>query len=69
MVVAAAVAGLGMGLVPRLLIGTELETGQLVIPVERSLAVTQGYYFAYPERVRPSDALGAFERWMLSVAR
>ncbi|CBJ36012.1 LysR substrate-binding domain-containing protein [Ralstonia solanacearum] len=69
MVVAAAVAGLGIGLVPKLLIGTELETGQLVIPVERSLAVAQGYYFAHPEGVRPSDALGIFEQWILSLAR
>ncbi|WP_124982274.1 LysR substrate-binding domain-containing protein [Ralstonia solanacearum] len=69
MVVAAAVAGLGIGLVPRFLIEMELETGQLVIPVERSLEVAQGYYFAHPESVKASDALSTFEQWILSLAR
>lgn len=69
MVVAAAVAGLGIGLVPKLLIERELEARQLVVPTDRRLEVAQGYYFAHPEGVKPSDALSAFKDWILSLSR
>jgi len=68
MMTAAAAAGLGIGLAPRLLIERELETGQLVIPVERGLDVSQGYYFAYPEGRPHVPALDAFRDWVLALS-
>ncbi|MNT72654.1 Glycine cleavage system transcriptional activator [compost metagenome] len=68
MMTAAATAGLGIGLAPRLLIERELETGQLVIPVERVLDVSQGYYFAYPEDGPHAPALDAFRDWVLGLS-
>jgi DNA-binding transcriptional LysR family regulator len=69
MMTAAAAAGLGIGLAPRLLIERELETGQLVIPVDRVLDASQGYYFAYPEGRPPSQALDAFQAWILGLSQ
>jgi DNA-binding transcriptional LysR family regulator len=69
MVTAAAAAGMGIGLAPRLLIAPELETGELVIPVDRHLNVSQGYYFAYPEGRPGSEALWHFKDWVLGLTR
>jgi DNA-binding transcriptional LysR family regulator len=68
MVTAAAAAGMGVGLAPRILIERELRTGELVIPIDRHLEVRQGYYFAYPEGRPASGALEHFERWVLGLA-
>ena len=67
MVVAAAAAGKGVGLAPRLLVEQELRTGELVIPVDRHLDVHQGYYFAYPEGRPASGALEQFKQWVLGL--
>ena len=67
MVVAAASAGMGTGLAPRILVEQELRTGELVIPVGRHLDVHQGYDFAYPEGRPASGALGQFKQWVLGL--
>ncbi|CAG9181624.1 LysR family transcriptional regulator [Cupriavidus pinatubonensis] len=69
MMTAAAAAGLGIGLAPRLLVERELRSGELVVPVERMLDEQQGYYFAYPEGRPPSEALDAFREWILDLPR
>ncbi len=69
MVLAAAQAGLGVGLVPRFLVERALESGDLIMPVEQPLPVSQGYYFGYPTRNDPSPALRAFEQWLLVTAK
>src|SRR5690606_996968 len=48
MVLAAAQAGLGVGLVPHFLAQPALRAGVLVQPVAQVLSVGQGYYFGYP---------------------
>jgi DNA-binding transcriptional LysR family regulator len=67
MVVAATAAGMGIGLAPRILIEHELRTGELVIPIDRHLDVSQGYYFAYPEGRPASGALEHFKQWVLGL--
>ncbi|BDB26150.1 LysR family transcriptional regulator [Cupriavidus sp. P-10] len=75
MMTAAAAAGLGIGLAPRLLIERELQTGQLVIPLAGMLDEHQGYqghqgyYFAYPDGRPESEALAAFRSWILGLSR
>lgn len=69
MVTAAAAAGMGIGLAPRMLIERELRSGELVVPIDRHLDVRQGYYFAHPEDSPPSEALAHFKRWVLALAR
>jgi LysR family glycine cleavage system transcriptional activator len=49
MTAAAAARGMGMALVPRLLIEDELARGELVVVCERPMANARGYYFVCPE--------------------
>ncbi|MEI2417428.1 LysR substrate-binding domain-containing protein [Orrella sp. JC864] len=69
MVLAAAAAGLGVGLVPRFLAEGPLARGELCIPVEQPLPVPHAYFFAYPLQRPKSEALGHFESWLSAVAR
>lgn len=69
MLVEAARAGLGIALVPRFFVLSELELGELVIPCNLALRNDRGYYLVYPERKQCSPPLMAFEKWLLEMAR
>lgn len=69
MLLAAAQAGLGMALIPRFLVRSLADAGQLVIPFERGLSVRESYFFSYPEHAERSDALLAFEAWLKDIIR
>lgn len=69
MVIAAAVAGLGVGLVPRFIAQESIDRGELVMPVPIPLPVSQGYFFGYPTRNEPSPALSAFGSWLVAAVR
>lgn len=66
MVAQAAVAGLGMAIVPRMLVEEELRSGQLVIPFDRPLESNQGYWLVYPEEKRDRPPIVAFRDWLLA---
>ena len=61
---AAATHGLGVALVPRLLIEPELARGELVVPCPRPLKSGRTYYLVMPERGEPRPALAAFAAWL-----
>lgn len=61
---AAASHGLGVALVPRLLIEPELASGELVVACERPLRSGRAYYLVMPERVSPRPALSTFAGWL-----
>ncbi len=69
MVMAAARAGLGVGLVPRFIVQESIDRGELVMPAPLPLPVSQGYFFGYPTRNNPSSALTAFESWLVAAVR
>lgn len=69
MLVVAAKAGLGIALVPKFLIGQELEAGELVMPFDLALQNNKGYYFVYPERKQNSPMLQAFEGWLMETSQ
>jgi len=69
MVLAAARAGLGVGLVPRFLVQELLDRGELVMPVSKPLPVQEGYFFGYPANAEVSPALAAFEQWLLATVK
>ena len=69
MVMAAARAGLGVGLVPRFIVQESIDRGELVMPLPLPLPVSQGYFFGYPTRNEPSAALSAFEGWLVAAVR
>ncbi len=66
MVSQAAVAGLGLAIVPRFLVEEELRSGALVIPVERSLIGREGYYLVYPDEKASLPTVAAFRDWLLA---
>ena len=69
MLVEAARAGLGIALVPRFLVFSELASGELVIPCELMLRNEHGYYLAYPEAKQNCPLLKEFESWLLRTAQ
>jgi DNA-binding transcriptional LysR family regulator len=68
MVIAAARAGLGIGLVPRFLVEEYLASRQLVMPVARTLRATSAYYLVSPDTRPMSDAMQRLRDWLLEAA-
>ena len=69
MTAAAATQGMGVALVPRLLVETELARGELVIACNRPLRGERGYYIVTPDQTNKSDesaALMDFVTWLTS---
>jgi len=64
MTAAAAAHGLGVALVPRLLIEPELTRGELVVACNRPLKSGRAYYLVTPERGEGRPALAAFQTWL-----
>jgi DNA-binding transcriptional LysR family regulator len=62
----AAVAGIGIGLVPSLLVQDELAAGTLVALSELRDS-GRGYYLAYPAPYEQLPALKAFREWLLGL--
>lgn len=60
----AVIAGIGVGLVPRMLVEDELASG-LLCSLFEPVPSSRSYYFTYPERVRNHPALVAFREWLL----
>ncbi|NIE62768.1 LysR substrate-binding domain-containing protein [Burkholderia sp. Ax-1719] len=70
MLIEAALAGLGVALVPRLYVGAELEQGRLITPWPDSKAVTKNFCLVLPEPIEFGEgALQAFAQWVLEEAR
>lgn len=68
MLVEAARAGLGVALMPRFLVLSELANGELVIPCDMSLRNEKAYYLVYPEYKQGSILLEVFRQWLLGMA-
>jgi len=64
MTAAAAAQGLGLALVPRLLIEPELARGELVVACPRALKSGRTYWLVLPDRGEPRPALAAFASWL-----
>ena len=65
----AAIAGLGVALVPEYDLGDDLSSGRLVIPVKHTCPSDRAYYLAHPEQKAESPALAAFRNWLLEQTR
>jgi len=69
MTAAAAAHGMGIALVPRLLIDAELSSGALVIACARLLRSERAYHLVLPERTDSKPALALFSRWLAAIAQ
>jgi LysR family glycine cleavage system transcriptional activator len=67
MTAAAAANGLGLALVPRLLIEVELARGELVVACDRPLKGERGYYLVTPDRADERPVVKAFREWLAGV--
>ncbi len=69
MTAAAAVHGLGLALVPKLLVEDELARGELVVASEQALASNRAYYLVRPEGGDSPPATQAFLTWLVRAAQ
>jgi len=69
MTAAAAVHGMGLALVPQLLIQDELARGDLVVACDQTLASGRAYVLICPERDDNTPALQMFVDWLLHAVR
>ncbi|MEO6354915.1 MAG: transcriptional regulator GcvA [Oxalobacteraceae bacterium] len=65
MVIQAAVAGLGVALMPKFLVETEISQQQLSVPFPFAVKSPQSYYLAYPEKNAGKPAVIKFRDWIL----
>ena len=66
MVLQAAIAGLGVAVLPEFVAAAELAAGRIVEALPDSRVSTgKGYWLVYPERRRELPALRAFREWLL----
>jgi LysR family glycine cleavage system transcriptional activator len=65
----AAVAGLGVALLPRFLIQSELERGELVVIVDRALQDSAGYYLVTPTEKSDYAPVVALRTWLLEMVK
>ncbi len=63
----AAVAGLGAALLPRFLIQSELERGELVVIMELPLQDSGGYYLVTPTEKSDYAPVVALRKWLLEM--
>lgn len=66
MVIQAAVAGLGIAILPEFLVEQEIAAGELIQPFAHPVRSTHAYHLVYPEEKRDLPALRAFREWLLA---
>ena len=69
MLVEAAKAGLGVALMPRFFVLSEIASGELVVPCPYVLHNRRSYYLVYPEDKMESESLQMFCGWLREQAR
>lgn len=65
----AAIAGLGVALLPTFLIQEDLKRGDLIAAVNREMESRERYYLAFPPERADYAPLAAFRDWIVSEAR
>ncbi len=65
----AAIAGLGIALLPTFLMQEELKRGDLVAAIDREMESRERYYLAFPPERADYAPLAAFRDWIVSEAR
>lgn len=68
MTATAAIYGLGVALVPRLLVEAELARGDLVVACDQPLRGERAYYLVTPQRDPEPAALDLFRTWLVAAA-
>ena len=69
MLAVAATQGMGVALIPPMLVEAELARGELVIASAQPLRGERGYYLITPAQQMPSAVLTAFSTWLHRMAQ
>ncbi len=69
MVINAAVSGLGVALVPEVLVEPEIAACRLAPASDRRLVVSEPYSLIYPARSMTIEGFAAFRDWLGGLAR
>jgi len=62
----AALEGMGVALVMKPLVRTEIEAGRLVVPFDIAAPATYAYYLVTPEGSEDAGTVAGFRRWLLA---
>ncbi|MBV5291458.1 MULTISPECIES: transcriptional regulator GcvA [Curvibacter] len=65
----AAAVGLGVALVPEYDLGSDIDSGRLIIPIHHVCPSDRAYYLAYPEHKAESPTLKLFKTWLVEETR
>lgn len=68
MLAVAAAQGMGVALIPRMLVEAELARGELRVACNRPLRGQRGYYLVTPDAQDERPAIGRFRDWLLAQA-
>jgi LysR family glycine cleavage system transcriptional activator len=68
LLIAGALNGIGVALVPRLYVQQELADGRLIIPIEKSIRGLKRYCLVYPEHKEMSPSLQMLAEYLISCA-
>ena len=63
-IIQAAIAGIGIALLPEFLIQEELKTKKLILANNNSIKGNGSYYFAYPYEQEENPAVISFSNWL-----
>jgi len=69
MLAVAAAQGMGVALIPPMLVEAELARGELVIACAQPLRGERSYYFITPAQQAPSDVLQTFSQWLKAMVQ
>lgn len=70
MLIEAALAGLGVALVPRIYVETELASGRLVAPWPEGKTIAKTFCLIFPEPIGLSrEPIQAFGQWLLDETK
>jgi DNA-binding transcriptional LysR family regulator len=67
MLTSAAQAGLGVALLPEILLADELSSGRLVVPLDKPMSGTSGYYLVAPDDIAQDEPFVALSEWLSSI--
>jgi LysR family glycine cleavage system transcriptional activator len=69
MVIQAALAGLGMAVLPLFLVQEELASGRLVVAIDQPVTSRNAYYLVHPSSKNDAYPVQVFRDWLLGEAR
>ena len=69
LVVQAAIAGIGVAILPDFLVREEIQSGLLIAPHPHAMRCVEAYYVAHPTRLEGNINVAAFVQWLIAEAQ